>query len=48
MMDISLKGLPLPIIDKDAKAEDINRLGNLITRLLRAHATAVKNARKEA
>ena len=47
-MTVSFKGLPLPIIERDDKAEDMNKLGKVITRLLRAHATAIKNARNEA
>ena len=47
-MDVSFEGLPLPILDKDDEAEDINRLGKVITRLLRAHAATIVNVGDEA
>ena len=44
MMRVSFKALPLPVTDREDKPEDINKLGKVITRLLRAHARALKNA----
>ena len=46
-MTVSFKGLPLPVIESGDKANDMKSLGNVITRLLRARATAIKNSKKE-
>ena len=46
-MTVSFKGLPFPATDRDDKAEDINKLGQVITRLLRAHATGLRTPAKK-
>ncbi len=43
-MSVQFKGLPLPPVGKDDKAEDVLRLGKVVSRLLRAHSNVMKDS----